>query len=121
MDISKNLLRQNIISFDYEKEFNAKIDDNQIKIDNINIKSHQVDYSEKIKKYNLFNDIDNLNVLYSEVKFSNLRKHIFIYSPLIIKNKTPYTFNLIFYRKTKSSNDQIYTLKITIPLKKINL
>ena len=38
MEISKNLLRQNIISFYYKKKFNAKINDNQIKIDNINIR-----------------------------------------------------------------------------------
>ena len=92
-------------------ELDTKINDNQIKMDNINIKTHKVNYSEKIKKYNLSKNIHNLQYLFSEVKFSNLRKHIFIYSPLIVKNKTPYSFNILLYRKNKTMDDPCFTLE----------
>jgi hypothetical protein len=95
-DIATNLIRDNYISFDFE---NIKISENLIKIDNIQLKTHRVNYHDLIKKYKLSISNNSLEYVISEVRGNDLRKFVYFYSPLIFKNKTRTNIYIKLLRK----------------------
>jgi hypothetical protein len=95
-DIALNLVRDNYISFDFE---NYKISENLIKIDNIQLKTHRVNYLDMIKKYKLSISNNSLEYIISEVRYNDLRKYVYFYSPLVFKNKTRMNIYIKLIRK----------------------
>ena len=114
MDITQNLLKENIILFELEDIDYTKIGDSEIKIDLISTKQHKVDYQNHIYKFKINNDTTKYQYLYSDIKFSNLKKSIYLYSPLIIKNKSPYTLSIKVKRMEMKDISYVIEQKKTV-------
>jgi hypothetical protein len=86
-DVAQSLLKENYICFELN---DAKVFDNLLKIDNMQSKTHSVNYIPLRRKFNLQvdNEMSKFDYIVSTIKFNNLRKFIYFYSPLSFKNKT---------------------------------
>lgn len=98
-DISINLVKENYICFEFSGIDQSRISENIIKIDNEQVKTHKINYADLIKKYKSNVDLKHMEYVVSEVKYNDLRKFIYFYSPLIIKNKLQRNVRLTFRRK----------------------
>jgi len=87
-----NIFKENYISFEMEDIDSQKIHDNIFKIDNVHFKTHQINYKQVMQNYGLKNLDPEYQYLYTEVKYSGLKKNIYFYSPLLFKNRTLKTF-----------------------------
>lgn len=115
MDITQNLFKENIILFELEDIDYTKITDSELKIDLINIKKHKVNYQNHINKFKLNQDSsEKYQFIFSDIKFSNLTKSIYLYSPLIIKNKSPYTIFIKLRRKEMNELSYFIETKKTV-------
>ena len=97
--ITSNLTKENLISIEFNDLDDAKISDNIIKIDKLQTKLHNVDYTNLIKKYKTSIELKPYEQIISFVEYINLKKYVTIYSPLIFKNLTHRKIILIFKRK----------------------
>ena len=79
----------------------ARIGDNEIKIDKLKQKKHQVMMHTNIK---VESNILNYCYIVSRVEFYNKKKAIYLFSPLCFRNKTQYDIDIIITDKDKVTN-----------------
>lgn len=86
-DLGQILIKENYICFELS---DAKVMDNLLKIDNMQSKTHSINYIPLRRKFNLQadNEMIKFDYIVSTIKFNNLRKFIYFYSPMSFKNKT---------------------------------
>ena len=109
-DISSNQNNKSSLSTTYNKNkviqfyFNdARIGDNEIKIDKIKQKKHQITMHTNSKvKSNLL----NYCYIISKVEFYNKKKAVYLFSPLCFRNKTQYNIDVIITEEDKVIQQQ---------------
>jgi hypothetical protein len=103
-----------VITFELEDIDISKISDNELKIDMINFKKHKVDYNNFISKYKPSIEIEKYEYLYTDIRLSGLKKNISLYSPLIIKNKSPYSIEIKLRRREMKEINYLIEQKKTV-------
>jgi hypothetical protein len=113
-DISLNLVKENYVCFEFSGIDQSRISENIIKIDNEQVKTHKINYIDMIKKYKTNVDLKPMEYIVSEVKYHDLRKFVYFYSPLIMKNKLQRKVRLIFRRKDLQDLEMIIDPKKSV-------
>ena len=92
--INKTNNLENSIFFELEDISSDRISDNVIKINEVQIKSHKIDYSILKNNPRFPQKIKQFEYIYSKVKYENIKKEIYFYSPLLIENETVHLIQL---------------------------
>jgi hypothetical protein len=102
-DVAGSLLKENHVSFELES---TRISDNIIKIDNMQTKIHWVNYNNFLRKMGLptRERYESVDYVVSQIKFKNLKKYIYFYSPLTFKNKTQHCIIVLLKKKNLSNH-----------------
>jgi hypothetical protein len=94
LKINKKNNLETSIYFELDDIKKEKISDNSIKINEVQLKSHKIDYSKYKNSPSYPKSCGQFECVYSQVSYDNIKKEIIFYSPVVIENETNYTLQI---------------------------